>query len=231
MIERFSQSFSAQQLVDYYQIENPTAYHPNYNAAPSQLIPVLTHDSPQGISFFYWGMAPRWVKNKSFAEKTINIRAEQITEKPVIQKNLMRSRCIIPADGFYCWKKVGKKTLIPWRVTTETKSLLSFAGIWEEFEDDGETYHTFLMITQQAPSTIVDVCERTPLTLSREDEKKWLSKNSTLETLLTIVNNRYMPLWTGYSVSPQLNDVKFNQPSLLIPVPPADQFGNLTLFN
>jgi putative SOS response-associated peptidase YedK len=123
-------------------------YTTRYNAAPTQLLPVITHESPEGFSFFYWGSAPQWAKNKTLAERIINTRAELIQDKPVFKKSLMRSRCIIPADGFYAWKKVGKKTSIPWRFVLKSKKIASFAGIWEEYDDsEGQAYHTFTLIT------------------------------------------------------------------------------------
>jgi putative SOS response-associated peptidase YedK len=86
MIERYSMHASAQQLATRFQIEEPEAFKPRYNAAPSQLLPVITHDSPQGFSYFYWGAAPQWSKNKTFAERIINIRGEVIKDKPVLKK-------------------------------------------------------------------------------------------------------------------------------------------------
>lgn len=231
MIERFSQGFTVDQLVQRYGIEKPTVFEENYNISPAHLIPVITHQSPDGVSYFYWGVAPKWVKNKTFAEKTINVRAELIPEKPVMLKTLSRSRCIIPADGFYCWKRVGKKTAIPWRFTSASKEVLSIAGLWEEFEDEGEMFHTFSMITSPSISPIAEVCERMPLMLTKDAVKQWLDKTTATDQLVSLLAAPSLITWNGYSVSPQLNDVNFNRPSLLWPTPPADQFGNLTLFN
>src|SRR5438105_3104130 len=101
MVERFSIGVSAAQLGERFEVEMPQMFQSRYNVAPSQLIPVITHEDPMGFSFFYWGQPPGWSKNKTLAERIINVRMEQINEKPAIKKSLNQHRCIIPSDGFY----------------------------------------------------------------------------------------------------------------------------------
>jgi putative SOS response-associated peptidase YedK len=173
MIERFSIGVSASRLAARYKTEEPT-FLPRYNGAPSQLFPVLTSESPQGFSYFYWGVAPQWAKNKSIAERLINVRVEQISEKPVLKQSLKKFRCIVAADGFYAWKKVGKKTMIPWRFALPSKEVFSIAGLWEEYDEDGDAFHTFTIITTVAKGLSATVSDRQPLVLSKEDEAIWL---------------------------------------------------------
>ena len=230
MIERFSVGVSASRLASRYKTEEPT-FLPRYNGAPSQLFPVLTNESSQGFSYFYWGVAPQWAKNKSIAERLINVRAEQIIEKPVLAKSLKKYRCIIPADGFYAWKKVGKKIMIPWRFVLPSKELFSMAGIWEEYEEDGDAFHTFTIITTLAKGLSATVSDRQPLVLSKEDEAIWLKNDTGESELLALLKRANGIDFDGFTVSPQLNSIQFDRPSLLLPVPAADQFGNLTLFD
>lgn len=232
MIERYSIGVSSTQLATRFEIEEPQAHRARYNAAPSQLLPVITQDIPRGISFFYWGQPPGWAKNKAPAEKIINVRAEQILEKPVLKKSLMQHRCLIPSDGFYAWKKVGKKTLIPWRFSLKSKGVYGIAGLWEEYDDeDGNSFHTFTIITTPSNAFVGSVCERMPAMIDASKESDWLNPSLTeneLTSLLLVPPNDQMD---GFAVSPQLNTLTFDRPSLVLPVPPADQFGNLTLFD
>ena len=230
MIERFSIGVSASRLAARYKTEEPT-FLPRYNGAPSQLFPVLTSESPQGFSYFYWGVAPQWAKNKSIAERLINVRVEQISEKPVLKQSLKKFRCIVAADGFYAWKKVGKKTMIPWRFALPSKEIFSIAGLWEEYDEDGDAFHTFTIITTAAKGLSATVSDRQPLVLSKEDEAIWLKKDSGESELLALLSRAKGIEFDGYTVSPQLNSVAFDRPSLLLPMPAADQFGNLTLFD
>ena len=232
MIERFSIGVSAKQLATRYQVEEPPSYQSRYNVAPSQLLPLITQGDLRGFSFFYWGQPPGWTKNKTLAEKIINVRVEQITERPILKKNLSTSRCIIPADGFYSWKKIGKKSLIPWRFTLKDKSIFSMAGLWEEYDDEeGNNFHTFTILTVPANDFVLSANERMPAILTGEEEKLWLDKNSSDDTLLNLCKPLATDRLDGFAVSPQLNTISFDRPSLLLPVPPADQFGNLTLFD
>jgi putative SOS response-associated peptidase YedK len=232
MIERYSVGASSTQLATRFEVEEPLAHRARYNAAPSQLLPVITQEIPYGVSFFYWGQPPGWAKNKAPAEKIINVRAEQILEKPVLRKNLMQHRCLIPSDGFYAWKKIGKKTLIPWRFSFKNKGIYSIAGLWEEYDDeDGNSFHTFTIITTPSNEFVSSVCERMPVILEASKERDWLnttSAESDLVSMLVAIPNDQMD---GFAVSPQLNSLSFDRPSLVLPVPPADQFGNLTLFD
>jgi putative SOS response-associated peptidase YedK len=232
MIERYSIGVTSKQLAARYGKDEPAAHEARYNAAPSQLLPLITHESPQGFSFFYWGQPPGWSKNKAPAEKTINTRIEQLVEKPLFRKNLVQHRCLVPSDGFFAWKKVGKKTLIPWRFAFKDKRIYSMAGLWEEYEDaENQLHHTFTIVTIPPNNFVSTVCDRMPAIVEADNEKQWLDKGMTDEELISLLGTMSNDSLDGFAVSPQLNTVSFDRPSLILPVPPADQFGNLTLFD
>ena len=232
MIERYSITASTAKLEQRFGTDVLDTYAPNFNAAPTHLLPVITTAARLGISTFYWGTSPEWSKNKALSEKIINIRAESILEKPVLKKGMMRNRCLIPADGFYAWKKVGKKTSIPYRLITNDQELFSFAGIWEEFEDtDGNEFHTFSIITTVASGIAATIHERMPVIFSKEQEEIWLDKHSPEGDLIDILVPYPADRINHYPVSPRINNANMNVPSLIVPTPPADQFGNLTLFD
>jgi putative SOS response-associated peptidase YedK len=232
MIERYSITAPAEQLAERFSIDVPDYYRSRYNAAPMQLLPVITSASPKGLSLFYWGTSPEWSKNKMPSEKNINTRTEQLDEKPALKRALMKTRCIIPADGFYAWKKVGKKTSIPYRFVLTTRDIFSFAGIWEEFEDtDGNEIQTFNIITTPANNLVNTVHDRMPVILTKEFEKNWLdsacAENEILECLQQYPDN----FLSYYPVSAAISNMDKDVASLILPTPPVDQHGNLTLFD
>lgn len=231
MIERYSLTASAAEVAERFSADVPEFYKPRYNAAPTQLLPVITSADPQGLSLFYWGRPPQFARNKSLSERIVNLRQENIMERPVVKKALMKYRCIIPADGFYAWKKLGKKTAIPYRFTS-TEKLFSFAGLWEEFEDEGGAMvHTFAIITMPANDAVNKIADRMPMILDRRLEAIWLSPVSSESTLLNALIPYPSDKLTLYPVSPRINELNLDVPSLIIPTPPADQHGNLTLFD
>ena len=232
MIERYSITGTVEKIRERFSVDVPDFYKAHYNAAPTQLLPVITSDSPQGFSLFYWGIPPTWAKNKSVSEKIINLKTESLEEKPSLKRAMLKRRCIVPADGFYAWKKVGKKTMIPYRFIFEDKSMFSIAGIWEDFEDeDGDENHTFMILTTPASDFVSTVTDRMPAILTPASEKIWLSNNSDETTLLEQLKTYSGTNLNCYTVSPDINKNTKDLPSMIIPVPPADQHGNLTLFD
>ncbi len=232
MFDRYSIAASAGQIAEHFMVDVPVHYKPAYNAGPTHLLPVITHQNPEGISFFYWGAIPQWIKNKNISEKLINIRVESINEKPALKKKMMRYRCIVPIDGFYCWKKISKKSAVPYRFFLKDKGLIAMAALWEEFEDENEeTHHTFSVITAEANKQVQAIHERMPLLLEKSAEKIWLNQESTEEDLLKVLKtNSTVPL-ESYTVSPKIGSLERNESTLILPSAPADQFGNLTLFD
>ena len=232
MIDRFTITATPDKIADRFTVEVPDFYKPKYNAAPTQLLPVITSAAPQGLSNFYWGTSPEWSKNKTVSEKIINIRSESISEKPSIKRAMMRTRCIVPADGFYAWKKAGKKSLIPYRFVNANQELFSFAGVWEEFEDtDGNELQTFSIVTVPSNELVATIYDRMPAILDAATEAIWLNKESSETNLLEVLQPYPASKMNLYSISPRISDIKTDVPSLILPTPPADQYGNLTLFD
>lgn len=231
MVDRYSLTASAHQVAERFSVEVPEFYKPRYNAAPSQLLPVITSSGRQGLSWFYWGRPPQFARNKNLGEKIINLSVETLSEKPVLKKALIQHRCIIPADGIFGWKKLGKKTSIPYRITVTDQKVFSLAGLWEEFEDEkGETLHTFSLITTPANELVSQVSERMPIIFDSSQETIWLTGNEESVLINTLVSYAASKM-TMYIVSPQIMNPANDHPSLIIPSPAADQHGNLTLFD
>jgi putative SOS response-associated peptidase YedK len=233
MCSRYSITAASDQLSSRFQVDLPPAfYKPNYNAAPSQLLPVITSDSPQGVSLFYWGLPPERAQNKSISERIINLRIEILQEKAIYKRAMKTHRCLIPADGYYTWKQLGKKTTIPYRVMRKDKALFAFAGIWEEYESEaGENQHTFSIITVPANNMLSGISERMPAILNTDEERVWLNNQATEAELLSILKSYPEDSLEFYTVSPRVNSIQNNDSTLTRPAPAADQHGNLTLFN
>jgi putative SOS response-associated peptidase YedK len=232
MIDRYSISASADLLKERFSVDVPDFYKPKYNAAPTQLLPVITNTSPKGLSLFYWGTSPEWSKNKVLSEKIVNVRAETLEEKPALKKAIRKSRCIIPADGFYGWKKVGKKTAIPHWFALNSRDPFSMAGLWEEFEDtDGHEVQTFTIITQAANELVKSIQDRMPVIFTKQAEKAWLDNSSDEDSLISLLIQYPAAAMNFYPVAPGISDTRVDLPSMIIPTPPADQHGNLTLFD
>jgi putative SOS response-associated peptidase YedK len=231
MCGRYSLSKSKIELEERFQAEMLPDFDPRYNIAPTQLVPVITSQSPKGFSFFYWGITPDFGKNRPVAQKLINARAETVAEKVTFKSSFQKRRCLIPADGFYEWKRLGKKTSIPYRFTLRENELFAFAGIWEEFETvSGEIQHTFLILTTTPNEKVAEIHDRMPVILAKKDEKKWLDSYTTEEELTKILKPYPEDLMMSFTVSPLVNSVGNDTPSVIRRTSPMDQHGNYTLF-
>ena len=231
MCGRYSLNKTKIELEERFQSEMLVDFHPRYNIAPTQLVPVITSDSPKGFSFFYWGITPDFGQNKPVSPKLINARAESVHEKVTFKSSFQKRRCLIPADGFFEWKKLGKKTKIPYRFTLREEECFAFAGIWEEYETvSGESQHTFLILTTSPNEQVNEVHDRMPVILPRNQEKKWLDTYSSEEELLAMLQPYPSDLMQSYTVSPLVNSVQNDTQSILRRTSPMDQFGNYTLF-
>ncbi|MDF1497578.1 MAG: SOS response-associated peptidase [Patescibacteria group bacterium] len=143
-------------------------YHPSYNIAPSKMIPIIPNDNPDEIIWMRWGMTPVWWRQKG--RGLINIRRESLATKPVFKKLFTTQRCLIPADGFYEWKKIGNKKQ-PYYFKMKDGAVFSFAGIWDS-EVDGTAGS---IITCEPNGLVSKIHDRMPCILKQEDEDEWLN--------------------------------------------------------
>ena len=232
MPDRYSICSNREVLEQRLKVEVTDRFSPRYNAAPTHILPVITLENPGGFSFFYWGLHPSWSKNRSISKKLINSEAEQLLEKASLRKAVKQRRCLVPADGFYLWKKVGKKTRIPYRIFMKNAEPFTIAGLWEEFEDEqDEMVHTFSIITVKANTLVADIDERMPAILNPEDEQRWLQGHIEIEELMSCLQTYPADQMTLHPVSARINSPEINSSELLRPVQPADQHGNYTLFS
>lgn len=231
MGDRYTITADKSKMASRFDVEILDAYQPHYNAAPTHILPVITQGS-KGLSFFYWGEIPDWSKNKSIASKLIYAEGETVAEKASTKQQFLNARCIIPADGFYEWKRVSKKGKIPHRFIFGDNEIRSFAGLWEEFEDnEGNNIHTFKIITTTANGLLSEMNARMPVIFEKEQEKIWLDPNSDPEELQQLLQPYSSDKMGSYTVSPQFKDPNNEGPSLIEPYAPADQFGNYSLFD
>ena len=228
----YSSSTSADVLEEVFNIEVTDSYSPSFNCHPTQLLPVITSENPEGLSFFYWGINPGFVKSKSVSQKLLYAPSEELLHKASLKKNLKSQRCIIIANGFYDWKTFSKKGKVPYRFHLEGNVPFAIAGLWDEFENEqGETVHSFLMITTPANKEVSDITDRMPAILNDDLIIEWLNDSNSEESVISFIMPYAEKPLDRHTVNPKVSDPDFNHPDLFIKVPAADQHGNLTLFN
>lgn len=231
MPSNYSISSTPQKIEEHFNVDVTEAYRPRYNACPTQLLPVITSDNPDGLSFFYWGINPTFTKNKSISKKLVLAPIEDIPNKASLKRHLRTQRCVIVADGFYDWKTLTKKGRTPYRFFLPDNEPFAIAGLWDSFESDqDEVIHTFMMITTPANREVADITDRMPAILETDFLIEWLNDSNTEESMISLLKPYREKVLDRYTVNPKVGDESYDVPDLLKKVPPADQFGNLTLF-
>lgn len=203
------------ELEERYRVEVNEAIRPNYNAAPSQTMPVVTNE---GLELMRWGLIPRWAKDEKIGYKLINARSETVFEKPMWKGIVKRNRCLVPANGFYEWQKRGSGKQ-PFYIHYPDERIFSFAGIWETWLHEGTEWHTYTILTTAPNKEMEPIHDRMPVILHSEDEAQWLAADTEEE-----INVLLAPLENGaletYEVSPMANTVRVNDVTLIGPMNP-----------
>lgn len=215
MCGRFQISVKGKHISERFNVEVfDELYTPVYNAAPSQKLPVITNTEASVLSYFKWGLIPFWAKDPRIGFKLINARAESISEKPSFKNAFAKRRCLIPANGFFEWKKTDK---IPYRIFLKTEELFAFAGIWESWKDAGQQpIHTFSIITTSPNPLMASIHDRMPVILKKQHEADWLH-----EPDLQMLNKLLIPYeaqeMEAYPISKAVNNPANNGPEILVP--------------
>ena len=202
----------------------PDSISKNFNVAPGQVMPVIT-ESESGkptIELMKWGLIPVWAKDPRIGYKMINARSETIFEKPAWRSVIKKKRCLIPADGFYEWKKqADSKVKQPFYIHPKQFELFSFAGVWESWKDENNNeIRTYSIITTEPNKEMSSIHDRMPVILHPEDEASWLEPSKVtrddIEPLLRPFEDNGLEI---YEVSKDVNTVKNNDEHLIYALP------------
>jgi len=189
---------------------------PMYNAAPSQMLPIIRTYATDRIELARWGFWPEEWKRTKRVSAQINARLETAAEKPMFSSSFSGCRCLVLADGYYEWKASGKHKQ-PYRITLKTGEPFAMAGI-TTFETAEKNPVNFAILTTKANDAVSHIDDRMPVILPLGREKEWL--------LPTPAGAQFIPpisaeLLTSYPVTPKMNRATFNEPAAIVPLEPA----------
>jgi putative SOS response-associated peptidase YedK len=237
MCGRFVSASSPDEIARYFDAEAPEALlEPSYNVAPTNdIYAVLSDGGVRRLDAFHWGLVPIWAKDPKAGAKMINARAETLASKNAYKPAFKRRRCLIPADGFYEWKKIpGQKTKQPHFIHRPDGEPLAFAGLWEVWrgpDRQGEPLRSCTIVTTSANETMQPLHDRMPVILPASAWDEWLDPaNDDIETLGKLLVPAPPQLIVTYPVSTEVNNVRNKGAELVQPVDPAPEAeqGQLT---
>ena len=180
---------------------------PRYNVAPGQEIPVIASDNRNRVVPMTWGLIPSYTRDPVGGRPMINARAETLMERPAFREAVQSRRCLVPASGFFEWKKEGKRRL-PFYIRLKTTPLFAFAGLHESWRDPhGRELATFAIITTEPNELVAGLHDRMPAILPREKEEAWIRPGEVGPVDLARMLAPYPPgEMEAYPVSGMVND-------------------------
>lgn len=189
MCGRFVLQTDLSRIIESFDIQEITGqYRPSNNIFPGQQIVAIVHDNKNRLVEFKRGLIPWWSKDPSIGNRMINARAETIAEKPSFRQAFKKRRCLIVADGFYEWQKIGKVKK-PLYFNLKSGATFGFAGLHETWTSaDKQEIHTCTIVTTAANQLIEPIHDRMPVIVPKDLEMKWIDpENQDQEELISVL--------------------------------------------
>lgn len=152
---------------------------PRYNIAPTQPVACVIQQESRVLQPLQWGLVPSWARDVSVGARMINARSETLASKPAFKRALTHGRCIIPASGYYEWKRLGHdQGRVPMHIHRADHAPMAFAGLFEQWQTpDGATLRTCAIITTDSSDAVDDIHDRMPAILTPDTTEVWLDRH------------------------------------------------------
>ena len=219
MCGRFTLSSSGKRLREHFALSAvPEEIIPRYNIAPTQPVLVIPNRSQRLLREARWGLVPHWADSLAVGHRMINARAETLATRAAFRAALERRRCIIPADGFYEWKREGTQRA-PFFIHPRGGELIGFAGLWDIWRSPhGESVASCTIITTAPNELIAPLHDRMPVILDPKTYDAWLSpRPQPAEALLPLLVPAPSNALEFYPVSPLVNSPNNEDPACILP--------------
>ena len=221
MCGRFTQQLSEDEMRNLYDLTEPTLpldLPPRYNGAPTQDFAACRLDDTgrHVITRLRWGLVPSWATDVGIGVRLINARAETVCDKPAYRAAFRARRCLVPANGWFEWQRAGRAKQ-PWFVALADGSSVSFAALWERWDQADNGLETFTIITTQACNSLADIHHRQPAIIHPAHVAAWLDPASRSEQLLDLVREPCAGPFEKRPVSIRVNSVANNDAAILAP--------------
>lgn len=201
----------------------------DYNVAPTKPVPIVRRSARldgRALSVARWGLVPHWARDVRAGARMINARAERVATAPPFSPSFARRRCLVPADGWYEWRRQpsGKQAYF---MTPRDDVPLTFAGIWTTWGPD--RLLSCAVITAPAQGDLALVHDRMPVRVTPDRWERWLAGPVDPEELLSPLPPYRLASIEIRPVGPEVGDVRRNGPELTMATG-SRWLSDLTLF-
>ncbi|WP_085993182.1 SOS response-associated peptidase [Oceanobacillus senegalensis] len=208
------------EILEEFELDQPIdSYHPSYNIAPGQQVLAIIHDGREKrAGYLRWGLVPSWAKDEKIGYKMINARSETAHEKPSFKRLMAQKRCLVVADSFYEWQKMGD-TKQPKRIQMKNRKLFAFAGLWDKWVQGENTLFTCTILTKEANPFMQEIHHRMPIILPKDKENEWIRPTKLQpEEASQFLNAIDVEDMKAYSVASHVNAAKNNDEMCIKPI-------------
>lgn len=216
MCGRYTLRTNLSLIAEAFQVDAVGSAPPRFNVAPETLVAGIRRNDRQTreLIFFQWGLIPSWSKDPKVGRQLINARGETVATKPSFRAAFRSRRCLILADGFFEWKRDGRKKQ-PYYIRLSEDRPFAFAGLWEQWRGGDQVIESCTIITTEANELIRPLHDRMPVILDSADYEDWLNPHSDRGPALL----RPFPpdRMTYYPVSDLVNRATNNLPECIEP--------------
>ena len=224
MCGRFALSISPIELARQLGLPFEPDLQPRFNIAPGQDVAAVieTDGRSRTLSMLRWGLVPSWARDPAIGNRMINARSETAAEKPAFREALRRRRCLIPASGFFEWKKTGRSKQ-PFYVKPRD-GFFTFAGLWERWRSKNEDRELLscTILTTRPNRLVATLHDRMPVIIPPASYSDWFTRD--VAHLGDLFEPHPEQTLTAYAVGRAVNNVKNESPSLI--EPESDLFGS-----
>jgi putative SOS response-associated peptidase YedK len=195
-------------------------WKPRFNVAPTQDAPVVTlRDGVRTLEMMRWGLVPFWAGREGGKPPLmINARVETVKQKPMFRDAITRGRrCLVPADGFFEWKKLGKAKQPMW-IHPDDGHLFAFAGLWARAKQGDDDIRSFTIVTGPPNELVAPIHDRMPVILPRAAWNAWLDPSLPADDALALLGVPSDKDWVAEAVSTHVNAADHDDAQCIAPM-------------
>jgi putative SOS response-associated peptidase YedK len=223
MCGRYTLTAPGEIIAEIFELVDVPPILPRYNLAPTQeaaVVRVVAPGAPRTLASLRWGLIPYWAEDPAIGNRMINARAESVADKPAYRDSFRWRRCLVPADGFYEWKKLDAKTKQPYLIHRQDRRPFGFAGLWSSWRSKEKSrIETFAIITTGPNGLLRPLHDRMPVILDPSDYAAWLDPaNRNAAHLRSLLAPAPEAGWQATPVSRAVNTATYDAPDCIEPL-------------